>query len=91
MTPPIGTSVRRLTPNHWILGSSKVCERITRPVPSNVIVSWQDGDDTFYLCDQVDEDLLLPQDGSETGLVHEGGTSATVWSVGSNAFCKVKA
>ncbi|KAH9221682.1 hypothetical protein DL95DRAFT_355778 [Leptodontidium sp. 2 PMI_412] len=91
MTPPISTSVRRLTRDRWMLGSSKICERVTRPIPSNAIISWQDGDGTFYLRERVDGDLSVPKDGSETGLVHEGGTSAAVWSIGANAFCKVKA
>ncbi|KAK2623871.1 hypothetical protein QTJ16_006505 [Diplocarpon rosae] len=91
MTPPIGKSVRRPTQDCWILGSSKVCERITTPIPSTAIISWENGDGTFYLRERVEEDLLLREDGSETGLVHEGGTTAAVWSIGVNAFCKVKA
>jgi hypothetical protein len=91
MTPPIGTSVRRLTPDRWMLGSSKVCERVTTINPSNGIISWEDGEGTFYLRERVEEDLLLPEGGLDTGLVHEGGTSAAVWSIGTNAFCKVKA
>jgi hypothetical protein len=74
-----------------MLGSSKVCERVTTPILSNAIISWQDGDGTFYLRERVEGDLLLPEDASETGLVHKGGTSAAVWRIGVNAFCKVKA
>jgi hypothetical protein len=74
-----------------MLVSSKVCERVTTANPSNTIISWQDGDGTFCLRERVEEDLLLPEDGFETGLVHKGGTSAAVWSIRTNAFCKVKA
>jgi hypothetical protein len=91
MTPPIGTSVRRLTPDRWMLGSSKVCERVTIINPSNAIISWEDGDGTFYIRERVEEDLLFLKGGLDTGLVHEGGTSAAVWSIGTNAFYKVKA
>ncbi|CZS94656.1 uncharacterized protein RCO7_06623 [Rhynchosporium graminicola] len=91
MTPPIGTSVRRLTRDRWLLGSSIVCERVTTRIPSIAIISWQDGDGTFYLRERVEEDLVLLEDGLETGLVHEAGTSAAVWSIGVDAFCKVKA
>ncbi|KAG4438168.1 hypothetical protein IFR05_006336 [Cadophora sp. M221] len=91
MTPSIGISVRRLTRDRWMLGSSKVCERVTTPIASNAITSWQDGDGTFYLRERVDGDLLVPEDGLETGLVHEGVSSAAVWSIGVDAFCKVKA
>ena len=91
MTPPIGSSVRRVTPDRWKFGSSKVCGRVTTSSPPNVIISWQDGDDTFYIREQVEEDNLFLEDGLESGLVHEGGTSAAVWTIGSHAFCKVKA
>jgi len=91
MAPPIGTSVRRLTPHRWMLGSSKVCERVTTPIPSNAIISWQDNDGAFYLRERIEGDLVVPEDYIETGLVHEGGTSAAVWSIGVDAFCKVKA
>lgn len=33
---------------------------------------------------------MLPEDGLETGLDNEGETPAAVWSIGANAFCKVK-
>jgi hypothetical protein len=73
------------------MGSSKVCERVTTPNPANAIISWQDNGCTFYLRERIEGDILLLEDGLETGLVHEGGTSAAVWSIGANAFCKVKA
>ncbi|CZS91143.1 uncharacterized protein RAG0_01900 [Rhynchosporium agropyri] len=81
----------RLTRDRWLLGSSIICERVTTPIPSIAIISWQDGDGTFYLRERVEEDLVLPEDGLETGLAHEAGTSAAVWSIGVDAFCKVKA
>lgn len=75
-----------------MLGSSKVCERATTKNPSNAIISWEDGEGTFYLRERVEEDdLLLPENSIETGLVHQGGTSAAIWSIGTSAFCKVKA
>jgi hypothetical protein len=57
----------------------------------NTIASWDDGDDTFYLRERAEGEILSPEDGLEMGLIHEGGTSAAVWSIGANAFCKVKA
>ena len=92
MTPPIGTSVHCLTPDRWILGSSKVCERASTRIPPNAIISWEDGEGTFYLRERVEEDdFLLTENSIETGSVHQGGTSAAIWSIGSSAFCKVKA
>ena len=74
-----------------MLGSSKVCQRTTTTIPSNAIVSWEDEEGTFYLRERVEDDPLLPESSIETGLVHQGGTSAAVWSIGTRAFCKVKA
>ena len=91
MTTPIGTSVRYLTPDRWIVGSSKVCQRVTVTNPSDAIISWEDGEGTFYPRERVEDDPLLPENSSETGLVHQGGTSAAVWSIGTSTFCKVKA
>lgn len=92
MTPVIGTSVRRLTPDRWLLGSSKVCERGTTSKPSRAIVSWQDREGTFYyLREQENEDYFQPPPVLATELVHEAGTSAAVWSLGSDTLCKVKA
>jgi len=91
MTPTIGTSVRRPTLDRWMLGSSKVCERVTTTKPVGAITTWQDGEDTFYLRERVEEDAVLPDDMLESRVVHEAGTSAAVWIIGSNTFCKVKA
>ncbi|CAG8961939.1 hypothetical protein HYFRA_00013719 [Hymenoscyphus fraxineus] len=91
MTPVIGASVRESIPDQWVLGSSKVCERVTTRKPSGAIITWQDGEDIFCLRELAAEDTLLPNHIMETGLVHEAGTSAAVWSLGSNTFCKVKA
>ena len=92
MTPPIGTSGHYLAPNRLMLGSSKVCERATTKIPSDAIISWEDREGTYYIRERVEEDdLLLPGNRIETGLVHQGGTSAAIWSIGSSAFCKVKA
>ena len=78
MTPAIGTSIRQLTPDRWMLGSSKVCERFTTTEPLGAIIVWQDGEDTFCLRKLAEEDRLLPNHNLEAGLVHEGGTSAAV-------------
>ena len=71
-----------------MLGSSKICERATTTNPSNAIISWEDGKGIFYLRERVKDDPFLPEEDIETGLVHQGGTSAAVWSIGTNAFCK---
>jgi len=75
-----------------MLGSSKICERASTTNPSNTITSWEDGEEgTFYLRERVETDPSLPENSIATGLVHQGGTSAAVWNIGTSAFCKVKA
>ncbi|MCJ1228879.1 hypothetical protein MMC12_005543 [Toensbergia leucococca] len=80
------------------IGLLKIRERATTTTnPPNAIASWEeDGEGgTFHLRERQaedDDDHLLPEDSSiEAGLVHQGGTSAAVWSIGTSAFCKVKA
>ncbi|KAI9056181.1 hypothetical protein LZ554_001109 [Drepanopeziza brunnea f. sp. 'monogermtubi'] len=89
----MGKSICRLTPDRWMLGSSKVCERVTSSTTSEVIITWRDGEDTvdtFCLRKLAKEDPSRPNYDLEAGLVHEAGTSAAVWSLGSNTLCKVK-
>ena len=61
-----------------MLGSSKVYKRVTITNPLNAIINWQDKDNTLYLRKRVEEDLLLPKDGLEMGLVYKAGTSAAI-------------
>ena len=74
-----------------MVGSSKVCEQATTTNPRNAIISWEDGEETFYLRERVEDDSSLPENSLETGLVHQGGTSAAVWGIKTSTFCKVKA
>jgi hypothetical protein len=73
------------------MGSSIVCERVTTSKPANAISSWQDGDSIFYLREKIEGDLSMSECDSKTGLIHAKGTSSAVWTIGTNAFCKVKA
>lgn len=68
---PIGASIHYLTPDHWMLGFSKVCKQAITKNPSNTIISWKDGEGTFYLPERVKkDDLLLLENSIEIGLVH---------------------
>jgi hypothetical protein len=91
MILPIGTSVRRLTLDRWILGSSKVCERFATAAPQDNIVSCGDGNITFCLRELTEEDHLFVEDGLNTDLIHEGRTSSAAEKIKPNAVCKVKA
>ncbi|KAK4039979.1 hypothetical protein C8A01DRAFT_36029 [Parachaetomium inaequale] len=85
MGPPIKTSIARISPRRWILGSSMVCESVRDPAskPADAIIDWQDGGDIFYLRKSTANDLS----GGDVDIdrVHTGGTSAAVWCLGENA------
>ncbi|KPM39857.1 hypothetical protein AK830_g6710 [Neonectria ditissima] len=91
MFPPIAVSITRISPHGWILGSSMLCERIENPEvkPANVIIDWQDGGNTFYLRKRTANDMSGGD--AEIDRIHVGGTSAAVWCLGENSFCKVHA
>ncbi|KND88703.1 hypothetical protein TOPH_06604 [Tolypocladium ophioglossoides CBS 100239] len=91
MSPPITVSVTRINPHRWILGSSIICETIKNPEakPVNAIIDWQAGGNTFYLQKRTANDL--PDGDTEIGRIHVGGTSAAVWCLGENTFCKAHA
>jgi hypothetical protein len=93
MDPPIDVSVTRINSHRWTMGSSIVCEKVTNPEskPSNAISSWQDGGSTFYLRRRNRDDLSALEGDAQVDRIHEGGTSAAVWRIGDNAFCKVHA
>ncbi|KAH7304474.1 hypothetical protein B0I35DRAFT_445304 [Stachybotrys elegans] len=81
MLPPIGDSIARIGPQTWILGSSAT--------PKDTIIDWRDGESTFYLRHKNQNDLLSGDPSMDR--IHVGGTSAAVWCLGENAFCKVHA
>ena len=53
------------------------------------IVNWRDGDSTFYLRQRNATDLA--EGDSAIDRVHTGGTSAAVWCLGEDTFCKAHA
>lgn len=59
--------------------------------PHNSIVSWQDGDSTFYLLPR-DDSLLtsLANGDSAIDRMQECGTGGGIWAIGNEAICKVK-
>lgn len=65
MTLSIDASIYCLTPNHWILGFSKVCEQATTKNPLNTIISWENKECIFYLRKRVKEDDFLLSENSK--------------------------
>ncbi|KAK3901215.1 hypothetical protein C8A05DRAFT_45088 [Staphylotrichum tortipilum] len=82
MEPPSGLLVTRTStsPRRWIIGSLMVSEQSYRAesIPADAITHWQDDESSL------DGDI-------QTDRVHTGGTSAAVWCLGENTFCKAHA
>lgn len=93
MIPPIDVSVARVNSHCWTMGSSAICEKVTSPesTPTNAIISWQDGSSTFYLREPNEKDFSASKGDAQVDRIHVGGSSAAVWQIGDNAFCKVHA
>ncbi|ERF71910.1 hypothetical protein EPUS_08226 [Endocarpon pusillum Z07020] len=90
MSPPMRNSVVKLNEQRFRLGSSMICEQTDVADPSSLLASWQDNGKTFILRKEaVHEYNMLPST-SPANMVHEAGTSAAVWLLGKDTFCKVK-
>ncbi len=93
MEPQIGHSVARTSPHacRWVIGTLMVCEETDGPesVPADAVAQWQDGDITLYLRKRLSDELLEGDFAADR--VHVGGTSAAVWCLGENTFCKAHA
>jgi hypothetical protein len=59
--------------------------------PPNMIVSWQDGDDQFYLLPQ-DHTLHTASTEGDSAIdrIQECGTGGSLWRNGNESICKVK-
>jgi len=92
MVPSIEVSVTRIDSHHWTMGSF-ICEKVTKPKskPPDVFISWLDGDSTFYLRERNENEFTGLDGDAQVDRIHVGGTSAAVWRIGENAFCKVHA
>lgn len=93
MSPPITVSITRVRPDRWNLGSSIICEmiKIRDAKPADAIIHWQDSGNTFCLRKITGTTNDLSVGDAEIDRIHVGGTSAAVWCIGENAFCKVHA
>ncbi|KAF2760819.1 hypothetical protein EJ05DRAFT_497386 [Pseudovirgaria hyperparasitica] len=85
MDPPIGRSIYKVGDHAWKIGTSIVCEKVSK-IPEDALAHWQDQNmDTFCLRPaesmQVETEEMTP--------VYNSGTSGAVWNIG-GAFFKVK-
>ncbi len=105
LKPPIRESVGQLTPDRWVLGSSKICERIkinestSSEAPSNddipacAIVTWHDDGYIFYLRERAESDLAALASERDFGAGWAAGDfiHSSVWNLSPGVFCKVSA
>ena len=90
MNPPMRNSVVKLNEQRFRLGSSMICEQTDVADPSSILASWQDHGKTFILRKETAHEHNMLPSTSLANMVHEAGTSAGVWLLGMDTFCKVK-
>lgn len=95
MPSSLNQSIKQIGPGRWHVGSF-VRERITTKIQpeDDAIAAGVEDDCTYILQTSKDGDIVSPpfMDASDAiQMVHEGGTSSAVWTIGRHVFCKVKA
>ena len=95
MPLPLNQSIRQISPSRWSIGSL-ICERIeTRQATDAVAACWKEEDgESTYILRSIKHDDIAPassiESSDEVRFVHTGGTLSAVWTIGTDAFCKVK-
>ncbi|QDS78229.1 hypothetical protein FKW77_001885 [Venturia effusa] len=90
MSPPIETSIRKVSQDCWVLGSGMICERNGAQTES-CVASWSDDSGSIFRLRTENNPTLQSVDAA-CGMqdrIHFAGTSAAVWKIG-NVYCKVK-
>ncbi|CAG9986377.1 unnamed protein product [Clonostachys byssicola] len=87
VNPFVEWSIGQTGPNQWIIGSKVVCESVQHPEPKpvDVLVSWIDGNRTFYLRRRTPEDTKR-KGNTEANRVGVPGVSSAVWCIGDRIF-----
>jgi hypothetical protein len=85
----INKSLQQINPDSWLIGGL-VLHRA--PHLSDVATWNDDGDNSSYTLTRAPTPLpaATPLDSPYIKLVHEAGDASAVWSIGNNAFCKVR-
>lgn len=87
---PIRASITQISPGRWLLGSTIECRLVSERPSESYITAWKDGD-MWYVITSASErpTSATPPNSNDLALVHEGGEESAIWSIGSNALCKV--
>ncbi|KAL2362010.1 hypothetical protein RJZ56_005082 [Blastomyces dermatitidis] len=91
MVEPVRESVKQVDPSRWLIGSLM----LRRSSFASDTVTWKDdGDNSNYTLMDAPTPrpptTPLPPNDPYIVLVYDAGDSSAVWSIGHNAFCKVK-
>ena len=90
----LNQSIRQIGPSRWYFGSL-VCERIITTMQyADAVAAWEEDECTYILRNTKDGGIATASfvdSSEELRLVHVGGSSSAVWTIGREAFCKVKA
>ena len=93
MLSPLSQYIRQLGLTCWQVGSL-LCERIETSPPTDALAAWEERDCMHIIQRTEDGRVAFPasfESSDELRLVHEGGSLSAVWTIGRQAFCKVKA
>jgi hypothetical protein len=86
----INNSLKQIDSNTWLIGRLLLHRS---PYPSDTATWNDDGDNSSYLLTEAPSSLppaITPPNSPHIKLVHEAGDASAVWSIGQNAFCKVR-
>ena len=88
----IKKSLKQIDPSTWLLGSSFILQRL--PNPSDT-ATWHDkSDNSSYLLKKAPSAQSYttspPEDSPYISLAHEAGDASVVWTIGGDAFCKIR-
>lgn len=89
MDTAVNQSLKQVDSNTWLIGNLV----LHRSSSNSGIASWYDDNSSYELTDVSDSlpsASPLPPDNPHVKLVYDAGGSSAVWSIGNNAFCKVK-
>jgi hypothetical protein len=89
-SPTIESSVSKLGPEIYQMGTKFICEKVTGVVPESAVATWKDEDVFYCLRETTVKECLSAEKEAYEDLICQAGTSSAVWPIGANAVCKVK-
>ncbi|KAL9035864.1 MAG: hypothetical protein Q9214_006396, partial [Letrouitia sp. 1 TL-2023] len=89
MMPPSEHSIGCLGPDSWSIGSSMLCEKVSRTTVTDALTTtWEDTDGTWCLRrrDPPLTATITPPGDSDSGRIYACGNSAAIWQISPNVI-----